>query len=285
MGCILKSESYHSVYAGDRAMKEYYSIGETAHLLGVTTTTLRYYEKIGILKPKKISEESGYRWYTYDQFHIIDRIKYLQSLGLNLVDIGEIIKDGTVDSMLHALEAEWRNAHEELEKVRNRIKDIEWYIDCFTYMRRTSNMESWYHLYLPERHIIQVPCYDTDELADMEIRLAETKGTPRLRSLPYRRQYGYILSAADFFAQSFKPSSYFTYITERPQDYVSEYKVLPAGEYFCFRTPLLKECWDAEALKKCFPGNAFPTLIVALEFEENLTDWSNAPYEVQIYIS
>ena len=53
-------------------MKEYYSIGETAKLLGVTTTTLRHYEKIGILKPKKISEDTGYRWYTYDQFHMVN---------------------------------------------------------------------------------------------------------------------------------------------------------------------------------------------------------------------
>lgn len=81
-------------------MKEYYSIGETAKLLGVTTTTLRHYEKIGILKPKKISEDTGYRWYTYDQFHIIDRIKYLQGLGLNLAEIGAIIKDGTAEAMI-----------------------------------------------------------------------------------------------------------------------------------------------------------------------------------------
>lgn len=168
-------------------MKEYYSIGETAKLLGVTTTTLRHYEKIGILKPKKISEDTGYRWYTYDQFHIIDRIKYLQGLGLNLAEIGAIIKDGTAEAMIQALEAEWRNAHRELERVKERIKDIEWYIDCFTYMSRTSDLQQWYHLYLPERHIIQVPCYDTDELADMEIRLAEAKGSDRLRDLPLGR--------------------------------------------------------------------------------------------------
>ena len=266
-------------------MKEYYSIGETAKLLGVTTTTLRHYEKIGILKPKKISEDTGYRWYTYDQFHIIDRIKYLQGLGLNLAGIGAIIKDGTAEAMIQALEAEWRNAHRELERVKERIKDIEWYIDCFTYMSRTSDLQQWYHLYLPERHIIQVPCYDTDELADMEIRLAEAKGSDRLRDLPYRRQYGYVMSVSDFFSGTFRPKSYFTYLTRRPKEYVSEYKVLPAGEYLCFRKPILKEQWDVNALKKFFPDHNLPNMVLALEFEENLVDWSNAPYEIQIYIS
>ena len=33
-------------------MKEKYTIGETAVLLGVSTQTLRYYDKIGLLPPK-----------------------------------------------------------------------------------------------------------------------------------------------------------------------------------------------------------------------------------------
>ena len=75
-------------------MKSYYTIGETAKLLGVTPQTLRHYEKIGILNPRKIDEHTGYRYYSFDQFHIIDRIKYLQGLGLHLNDIGQIIKKG-----------------------------------------------------------------------------------------------------------------------------------------------------------------------------------------------
>lgn len=47
-------------------MKEYYSIGETAKLLGISAQSLRHYEKIEILRPKKISSENGYRYYTYN---------------------------------------------------------------------------------------------------------------------------------------------------------------------------------------------------------------------------
>ena len=35
-------------------MKEYYRIGETASLMGITTQTLRFYDKIGLVKPVKI---------------------------------------------------------------------------------------------------------------------------------------------------------------------------------------------------------------------------------------
>lgn len=77
-------------------MKKYYTIGETAALLGVTTQTLRYYDKIGLLSPAYCDENTGYRYYVYKQFHYIDRIKYLQGFGMQLKDIKEIIHSGRV---------------------------------------------------------------------------------------------------------------------------------------------------------------------------------------------
>ena len=41
-----------------------YSIGEVSLRLGLSRDTLRFYEKKGIIQPKK--EENGYRSYTYD---------------------------------------------------------------------------------------------------------------------------------------------------------------------------------------------------------------------------
>lgn len=77
-------------------MKKYYTIGETAALLGVTTQTLRYYDKISLLSPAYCDENTGYRYYVYKQFHYIDRIKYLQGFGMQLKDIKEIIHSGRV---------------------------------------------------------------------------------------------------------------------------------------------------------------------------------------------
>ena len=38
-------------------MKEYYRIGETASLMGITTQTLRFYDKIGLVKPIRSIQE------------------------------------------------------------------------------------------------------------------------------------------------------------------------------------------------------------------------------------
>lgn len=264
-------------------MKTLYTIGETAKLLGITTQTLRHYEKIGILKPKKIDDQTGYRYYSFNQFHIIDRVKYLQGLGLNLTEIGNIINKGTVEGLLPALELEWQKSYKDLEKIQNRIKDIEWYIEYFTYLSNIDDSQILYHLHLPKRYIIQVPCYQTDELADMEIRLAEAKGSPRLYDLPYRRQYGYILSLPELFSSKFRPVRYFIYLKNRPENYLPEYKELPAGEYICFRTQILKEKWDTTLLRNFFADLPQPNLALALEFEDNLVEYQDAQYEVQIF--
>lgn len=39
-----------------------YSIHELSRLSGVTTRTLRWYDKIGLLKPSRVAD-SGYRYY------------------------------------------------------------------------------------------------------------------------------------------------------------------------------------------------------------------------------
>ena len=265
-------------------MKKYYTIGETAKLLGITTQTLRHYEKIGILSPKHISGENGYRYYEFKQFHIIDRIKYLQYLGLSLSEIGTIMKKGTVNGLLPALEQEWQDANQALEAIRMRIKDVEWYIDYFTYLSKMDVSKVLYRTQMETRHLICVPCYDYDELADMEIRLAKARSQAELHDLAYRRQYGYELSATGLFQSKFKPKTYFIYIKNKPKFFTPYYKELPAGEYLCFRTKLLQEKWDTIILTKYFDSLPKPSTVVALEFEDNLVEYMNADYEVQMLV-
>jgi len=50
------------------------SIGEMSKLTGASLRSLRYYEKLGILTPAHISADSGYRYYSLDQVHLIGMI-------------------------------------------------------------------------------------------------------------------------------------------------------------------------------------------------------------------
>ena len=68
-------------------MSTYYTTGEFAKKAKVTIRTIRYYDKIGILKPSQVNE-AGYRLYTDEDFGKLLKILCLKSLGFSLQEIG-----------------------------------------------------------------------------------------------------------------------------------------------------------------------------------------------------
>lgn len=239
-------------------MKEYYRIGETASLMGITTQTLRFYDKIGLVKPIKIDPRIGYRYYAYEQFHFIDRIKYLQSLGMPLDDIKEVMLSKKVERLLPFLDQQKKVLEEEEKKIRHQIEMVDWYKDYFTYMERNEDAPCVMHL--KERYYLQVPCYKRDLLADMEIRLAKEKSEQGIDNAMYLRQYGYKISYDAFCKQKFRPDYYFIYLNEKVKDAPNILK-LPEGDYLCFRERILEEAWNPQRIISYFQGKAKPELI------------------------
>ena len=105
-------------------MRERLRIGEVADLLGITPKTVRHYEKIGLLKEPERSE-SDYRLYSADDLLRLHRIKRLQSLGLSLKQVRDVLSgkdEATVlRSVLNALLAEVNGQIERLEERRDQI--------------------------------------------------------------------------------------------------------------------------------------------------------------------
>ncbi|WP_036720145.1 MerR family transcriptional regulator [Paenibacillus harenae] len=61
-----------------------FKIGAFAKLSGVTVKALRHYDELGLLKPARVDEESGYRYYTAEQLLTIRRIAGFKEQGLTL---------------------------------------------------------------------------------------------------------------------------------------------------------------------------------------------------------
>ena len=60
-----------------------YTIQKLAHLSGVSTRTLRYYDQIGLLAPAR-RMESGYRVYGDKEVDALQQILFYRELGLEL---------------------------------------------------------------------------------------------------------------------------------------------------------------------------------------------------------
>ena len=70
-----------------------FKIGEFSRFSQVTVKTLRYYDKLGLLKPAKVDRFTGYRYYSASQLPRINRILALKDLGLSLDQIAQLLED------------------------------------------------------------------------------------------------------------------------------------------------------------------------------------------------
>lgn len=107
-----------------------YSIQQLSHLAGVSTRTLRWYDKLGLLKPSRVAE-NGYRYYNLPEVDRLQDILYYRALNVPLANIRTILDDpsfqrlATLRSHLSALEAEQKQIQVLIESVKETIRSEE----------------------------------------------------------------------------------------------------------------------------------------------------------------
>jgi MerR family transcriptional regulator/heat shock protein HspR len=91
-----------------------YVISVAAEMLGTRTHTLRYYEKVGIIKPFR--SPGNIRLYTEEDIALMRRIRHLMNdLGVNIAGVEVILN---ILDRLVALQKENRELSQELEKLK-----------------------------------------------------------------------------------------------------------------------------------------------------------------------
>ncbi len=108
-------------------MRTYLRIGEVAHLLGITTKTIRHYHKVGLLaEPERTHAE--YRLYSARDVLRLLRIRRLQDLGLSLAQIktflGEPEEEDSLRRVLKRIAAEIDDQMRQLQERRERIQTL-----------------------------------------------------------------------------------------------------------------------------------------------------------------
>lgn len=98
-------------------------IGEFAQRCRLPISTLRYYDRIGLLAPAVVDEANGYRRYRVDQLPTGELIARLRALGVAPSRIAEILAGGDVASA--ALLRERRRINSELELRRRRLTELD----------------------------------------------------------------------------------------------------------------------------------------------------------------
>jgi DNA-binding transcriptional MerR regulator len=70
-----------------------FKIGDFAKFTSVSVKQLRHYDELGLLKPRLVDPDTGYRYYAADQLPRLNRILALRDLGFGLEQIARLLDD------------------------------------------------------------------------------------------------------------------------------------------------------------------------------------------------
>lgn len=113
-----------------------YSIGEMAKLLGVATSTLRYYDKEGLL-PFVERTEGGIRLFKDEDYQFLKIIECLKATGMQLKDIKVFIKmvqqgDDTIEERLKLFQKQREEVEKQMKALQNTMNIVNykcWYYE------------------------------------------------------------------------------------------------------------------------------------------------------------
>jgi DNA-binding transcriptional MerR regulator len=101
-------------------------IGEFSKLARVPVATLRYYDQVGLLQPVEVDRFTGYRYYTFGQLALLNRILALKGLGFSLEQIGTVLAEGlTPEQMRGMLRLRHAQISQQLVDVQSQLVEVQ----------------------------------------------------------------------------------------------------------------------------------------------------------------
>lgn len=269
-----------------------YSIGEVAELLGISVQTVRYYGKIGLLEPAYTNPDTGYRYYSYIQISLIDRIRYLQSLGLSLGEIKTAFEDGHGRALVPFLQKQLFEKEGEIRRLQELADVLRWYINFFQFPDQQRFHGVPYRRTIPERYILASPSLpeerhirNSNHPSQASLTLQQLKSDTLFKDVIFLRQNGNIIDFKSMLHQEWDPKWYFVYLKGDPGFQHPNIIQIPAGVYLCFQGQPLVDNWDTSFIRELFKHSSeaeYPSLVIADEYEDSLGNFVDCFYEIQI---
>jgi DNA-binding transcriptional MerR regulator/effector-binding domain-containing protein len=143
-----------------------FKIGDFSRLSLVSVKALRYYDELGLLKPARVDEFTGYRYYSASQLTRLNRILALKDMGLSLEQIALLLdKEPTPDQIRGML----------------RLKQVELRQQLVEGQARLVRIEAWLQAFEQE---VTMPAYDVVLKKVAPLRVAQVRGvTPSMEQI------------------------------------------------------------------------------------------------------
>ena len=213
------------------------TIGQMARLNHIPAQTLRFYDKIGLLKPVSVDEGNGYRYYGVSQCAWLDMIQYMKSLGMPLGDIKRQLEARNPSLIESVLTRKQEQIDSQMVALQQQRRAIGRSIQSYRHYQTAPPDGTIVLEYIPERCIYSIDAginfyaYGIDAYEEMLRKLKERMLADKLPQL-YFCNAGTILRKKNLTARDFTSSEIFVFVDK---EFVDQRLVVPVPPctYLC----------------------------------------------------
>ena len=214
-------------------MQNRFSIGEMSRLMNVPIKTLRYYDEIGLFKPVEVNRDTGYRYYSTEQFEQLDIIKYLRLLGAPLAEIAAHFTQLRVENFLQLLKRQEKTIDEKIRELQQTRQKFGSRIAEMEQALQGTEVGIPVIKHFSARRIIRLQAsVRRGPGLEMMIRKLE-KLIGGTHSPIFIGKVGFTVSAENLVQENFQEYSSVFILMEESMAESSLSAILPAGEYAC----------------------------------------------------
>lgn len=211
-------------------MKEKFLIGELSKIFNISTDTLRYYDKIELLKPE-YDKDNRYRYYSVEKFFVLSRILFLKSLDISINDIKNYLNNQNTSHLLkllkdeeHQIDAKINHLMNMKSKITSKIGLIEGadkYINEIRIER------------LPERWGVFIDIENIDDHSEIKNSFKEHGAHLKMSSWLLEGQVYTSISRENILERRFDRFNYFIETLSKDENNNTKIKVLKENDYAC----------------------------------------------------
>lgn len=213
------------------------SIGEMAKLNCISVPTLRFYDKMGLLKPAFVDEETGYRYYSLHQNARLDMIAYMKELGMSLGEIIQVLEKEDLAQIEMILSQKNEQIHQQIRDLREQHDAVERAIASIERYRKSPVTGTLSLEYIDRRYIWGIACksnFYEEGIDSYEQELAALRQQLVEKNFLQIHSYGVGTSILqeDFLQERFVPHQVFIF-TNAPNAQGLQASLLDSGMYAC----------------------------------------------------
>ncbi|QIB69330.1 MerR family transcriptional regulator [Aminipila butyrica] len=262
-------------------MKDKFLIGELSKLFNISTDTLRYYDKINLLKPE-YDEKNDYRYYSIRNFFKLSRILFLKNLDISLGEIKKYMGNKNTNNLLCLLKKKEEEIDIKMNKLVNLKNKIQTKLELFENIEGQLNQITIKKI--PQRVGAFIDMNDVESDYEIKQTLKQNEKYLKISSWLSEGQIYTSLSKENMDKGILNKFRYFIEIVPIDAEFSKQLTIMPENEYVCmaFLGPYRDMGKHYQLLIRWIEENGYQ--IAGDSIEKNIVDYDFSDSENE-YIS